>query len=592
MALSYNQFMTMCALSEAPGATQRELSETTRLGLATVNTTLKECVAAGFIDNKRLTAKGLTELKPYEVDNAVIMAAGLSSRFASISHDRPKGLLKVRGEVLIERQIKQLKAAGINDIVVVVGYKQESFFYLEDEFGVKIVVNRAYAERNNNSSLMLVREILGNTYICSSDNYFEENPFERHVWKAYYSAQHSKGHTDEWCMQIKSHDRITKVTKGGHDAWYMIGHAFFDRAFSKRFREILEAEYDLPETRNKLWEDLFAEHLKELDMAIRCYDPPIIHEFDSLDELRDFDPLFLENLDSEIFNNIASVLGCEKSEVRDIYSLKQGLTNLSCHFTTNKGEWVYRHPGVGTELLVNRQAEKAALETAAELGLDHTFVFEDPKHGWKISKFVANYKHLDGHDEAQLKTAMEMARKLHGCGATVNRSFSFYEEAALFEKKILEREPICASDWNTMKAQATRLNDLLVADGGQPVLCHNDFFGLNFLIGADGFIDLIDWEYAGMSDYANDFGTFSVCERLSEDEMRLALTYYFGRTPTEAEWRHNLGHVGMAGWCWYAWSVLKEIEGGGVGEWAYTYYRYAKTYLKKALALYDEASED
>ena len=172
MALSYNQFMTMCALSEAPGATQRELSETTRLGLATVNATLKECVAAGFIDNKRLTAKGLTELKPYEVDNAVIMAAGLSSRFASISHDRPKGLLKVRGEVLIERQIKQLKAAGINDIVVVVGYKQESFFYLEDEFGVKIVVNRAYAERNNNSSLMLVREILGNTYICSSDNYW------------------------------------------------------------------------------------------------------------------------------------------------------------------------------------------------------------------------------------------------------------------------------------------------------------------------------------------------------------------------------------------------------------------------------------
>ena len=115
---------------------------------------------------------------------------------------------------------------------------------------------------------------------------------------------------------------------------------------------------------------------------------------------------------------------------------------------------------------------------------------------------------------------------------------------------------------------------------------------MNFLIGDDGDISLIDWEYAGMSDCANDFGTFSVCEQLSEEEMRQGLTFYFGRTPTEAEWRHNLGHVGMAGWCWYAWSVLKEIEGGDVGEWAYTYYRYAKTYLKKALALYDEALED
>lgn len=290
MPLTFNQFNVMNALSEHPGATQRELSEAASMGLARVNVTLKECVSNGYIDEKRLTAKGMAELKPYTVDNAVIMAAGLSNRFAPISYEQPKGLLKVRGEVLIERQIKQLKAAGVNDIVVVVGYKKESFFYLEEEFGVKIVVNRAFAERNNNSSLMLVREILGNTYICSSDNYFEENPFERRVWKAYYSAQYSEGPTSEWCLQTKSHGRITKVTKGGTDAWYMIGHAYFDHAFSERFRQILEAEYDLAVTRDKPWEDLYADHVKELDMAIRRYDPPIIHEFDSLDELRDFDP--------------------------------------------------------------------------------------------------------------------------------------------------------------------------------------------------------------------------------------------------------------------------------------------------------------
>ena len=592
MSLTFNQFNVMNALSENPGATQRELSEAASVNLASVNATLKECVNNGYIDEKRLTAKGMAELKPYTVENAVIMAAGLSSRFAPISYEQPKGLLKVRGEVLIERQIKQLKAAGINDIVVVVGYKKESFFYLEEEFDVKIVVNRAFAERNNNSSLMLVREILGNTYVCSSDNYFEENPFEPRVWKAYYSGQYSEGPTNEWCMQTKSHDRITKITKSGNNAWYMIGHAYFDHAFSERFRKILEAEYDLPVTRDKLWEDLFADHVKEFDMLIRRYDPPIIHEFDSLDELRDFDPLFLENLDSEIFDNIVGVLGCEKCEIHDVYPLKQGLTNLSCHFATNDGEWVYRHPGVGTELLVNRQDELVALKTAAELGLDHTFLHEDPARGWKISKFVANRKNLDGHDEAHLKTAMEMARKLHECDVTLDRSFSFYEEGTAYEKKLLERGPIVINDWNDMKEQATRLNELLVKDAGKPVLCHNDLFGLNFLIDQQGDINLIDWEYAGMSDYANDFGTFSVCEQLSEEEMRQGLTFYFGRTPTDVEWRHNLGQVGMAGWCWYAWSLLKESEGGDAGEWAYTYYRYAKTYLKKALALYDEALKD
>ena len=41
------------------------------------------------------------------VDNAVIMAAGTSSRFAPLSYERHKGLTEVRGEVLIERQIRQ-----------------------------------------------------------------------------------------------------------------------------------------------------------------------------------------------------------------------------------------------------------------------------------------------------------------------------------------------------------------------------------------------------------------------------------------------------------------------------------------------------
>ncbi|MBQ1982979.1 MAG: NTP transferase domain-containing protein, partial [Clostridia bacterium] len=49
----------------------------------------------------------------YQVDNAVIMAAGTASRFAPLSYERPKALISVKGEVLIERQIRQLKEAGV-----------------------------------------------------------------------------------------------------------------------------------------------------------------------------------------------------------------------------------------------------------------------------------------------------------------------------------------------------------------------------------------------------------------------------------------------------------------------------------------------
>ena len=58
----------------------------------------------------------------YNVDNAIIMAAGVSSRFAPLSYEKPKALITVNGEVLIERQIRQLREVGINEIVVVVGW--------------------------------------------------------------------------------------------------------------------------------------------------------------------------------------------------------------------------------------------------------------------------------------------------------------------------------------------------------------------------------------------------------------------------------------------------------------------------------------
>ena len=52
-------------------------------------------------------------ISQYKVDNAIIMAAGFSSRFAPLSDTTPKALLKVKGEIMIERQIRQLIEAGV-----------------------------------------------------------------------------------------------------------------------------------------------------------------------------------------------------------------------------------------------------------------------------------------------------------------------------------------------------------------------------------------------------------------------------------------------------------------------------------------------
>ena len=586
--LSKNQFEVLNALRREPSASQRDVAASSGLSLGTVNSTLKSLQEEGLVEDGKPTPAGMETLAPYKVDNAVILAAGLSSRFAPISYEKPKGVLRVRGEVLIERQIEQLREAGITDITVVVGYKKEYFFYLRKKYGVTLVNNDEYASRNNNGSLWRVRGCLGNTYVCSSDDYFTQNPFDAYVFKAYYSAQYAEGPTKEWCMETGAGGRITKVTVGGSNSWYMLGHVYFDRAFSERFVKILEEEYDRPETVDMLWEDLYIEHIKELDMVLRPYPAGAINEFDSLDELRAFDPHFLENVDSEIFDNIVAVLGCTKAEIHDVYPLKQGLTNLSCHFATNDGEYVYRHPGIGTELLINRAGEVAAQKAAKQLGIDETFIHEDPERGWKISRFIPNCKNLDPHDPAQVARAMQMARSLHESGVTVETTFDFYQEAKRYESLLLEKGPIDIPGYAEDAEDADALEAFVVADAAPMCLSHNDFFMLNFLIDDADRYYLIDWEYSGMSDYANDFGTFCVCCQLSPEEIDAALEAYFGRKPTRTERAHNLAHIALAGWCWYLWSLLKEAEGDFVGEWLYIYYNYGREYLTRALELYQE----
>lgn len=278
------------------------------------------------------------------VDNAVIMAAGTSSRFAPLSYEIPKALISVRGEVLLERQIRQLQEADVPDIYIVVGYQAEKFAYLKQKFGVHLVYNQDYLTRNNNASIYAVRDILKNTYICSADNFFAANPFEREVSDCYYAAVYADGPTKEWCMKYSEDGTIYDVQTGGENAWYMLGHTFWDEAFSKKFADILEQEYNLPETADLLWESIYIKHLDELKMKIRKYEASVIFEFDTLDELRQFDITYVDDTRSDIIKNVARQLGCREKDLTNIVSYRND-TNEAAGFTFIYGniQYVYTY---------------------------------------------------------------------------------------------------------------------------------------------------------------------------------------------------------------------------------------------------------
>lgn len=274
--------------------------------------------------------------------NAIIMAAGTSSRFVPLSAERPKGLIEVKGEILIERQIHQLKEAGVEDITLVVGYKAEMFAYLKDKYGVGVVLNEDYARYNNISSIMRVIDKLNNTFVCSSDNYFPENVFLQESVDSYYSALYAEGETNEYCLTTNNYEEITEVTVGGHDSWYMVGHVFFNHEFSEAFRKLMIEEYKNDDTKQGYWEDLYIRYIDQLPkMKINRYKEGEIQEFDSLDELRMFDGSYIEDTRSSIIKSICKTLELRETDVYGFKNVKHNGDYL--HFQFKVGDITYEY---------------------------------------------------------------------------------------------------------------------------------------------------------------------------------------------------------------------------------------------------------
>ncbi|MBF1088362.1 MAG: phosphotransferase, partial [Schaalia sp.] len=243
------------------------------------------------------------------------------------------------------------------------------------------------------------------------------------------------------------------------------------------------------------------------------------------------------------------------------------------------------------EKIVDRSAEFAGLRLAAELGIDDTFLTGDPEAGWKISRFVRDVRNLDVTRPEELKAAMEMDRALHTSGRILDRSFDFVTEGLRYEGLLKAFGPIDVPGYFELRDKVLRLKTFADTDGFDKVPSHNDFFPPNFLVDKDGKISLIDWEYAGMSDMAADFGTMVVCTpEMTRERAAAALEYYLGHAPSEAEERHFFAYEVFAGWCWYVWALVKEAEGDDVGEWLYIYYSHATRTLDSLLASYEAIS--
>lgn len=94
---------------------------------------------------------------------ALIVAAGDGGRFRPLTNDIPKALIPVLGLTLLERIILTSKKAGLDDFIVVLGYKGELIkdkFANGEKYGVKITYVENPGWRKGNGSSVLAAEDL------------------------------------------------------------------------------------------------------------------------------------------------------------------------------------------------------------------------------------------------------------------------------------------------------------------------------------------------------------------------------------------------------------------------------------------------
>jgi choline kinase len=116
---------------------------------------------------------------------AIILSAGQGSRLGHLTTDRPKCLIEFNGRSLLDRQLDVLAANGVDDVVVVTGFRDdqiEAALARRGDLGpsVRTVYNPFYKVADNLGSLFVAKhEIAGDVLVWNGDTLVSEELMAR-----------------------------------------------------------------------------------------------------------------------------------------------------------------------------------------------------------------------------------------------------------------------------------------------------------------------------------------------------------------------------------------------------------------------------
>ncbi len=300
------------------------------------------------------------------------------------------------------------------------------------------------------------------------------------------------------------------------------------------------------------------------------------------------DVTLMAQLDSGSVSKICQLFDCSIADIVDVQKLAGGNTNASFAFSVFGARYVYRHPGPMTATFIDRSAEQFACERASELGVGEEILFMDAATGVKVSRFIEQERAFDFLRTEDVEAGAMLLRRLHEACIDAPFVFDHLEQikmmkACMDETALEQLHKLPELD--TVETMVQKLDVHVKADGWPRCLNHGDPKGPNILVAANRYT-LIDWEYAGVKDIGYDISHYAAeigrarTGGLWELE-RADAAWYFGASPSDAQYRHVLACFAIEEYYWTLWAIQQKRP-----DIVNRCYSNAAGFAKRALNLY------
>lgn len=214
--------------------------------------------------------------------------------------------------------------------------------------------------------------------------------------------------------------------------------------------------------------------------------------------------------------------------------LSGGLTNANFKITVGSEQFALRVQSQNAGVLdINREAEEAAARLSAVVGVGPEVVASLPERNVLVTRFVHGRmpEVAEMREPGVIDRVAKLFRTLHDSTQSIPGEFDPFSVCRKYGELLREQGLHGGPAHALGERLAARIE--AAVDFEYKVPSHCDAAWLNFIEGDDGKLWLIDWEYAGMSDWKQDLSDVSGFHDYGPEEDRRLVEAYWGEARDE-----------------------------------------------------------